>query len=211
MNVQTPLHFSVEPPVIDLPINKIEDISFKMIFENRGESKVIFYPDATQFSCVSGWGSPGIGLSVKNGTLKELRTYYGPPPEVPNEKYFKETIQILKPKKRYINTIKACWIPSSVIKKEHLLVSTLDPEGMDDLKKNSISDSSILVLNRTREEIIQEMNKRDDFLRPNVLVFLKGMGDWDLEFSYYQSEWVCFRPKDNIAVTATKINLRVAD
>ncbi|EMY14729.1 hypothetical protein LEP1GSC043_1272 [Leptospira weilii str. Ecochallenge] len=124
-----------------------------------------------------------------------MRNYYGPPGQPPNRSFYENDVTLLFPKESYFKTWKSCWIPREKLPQNSMSKENPDPKRMGAIDLNLFRRSSILVLGQTRDRVLEDMNSRIDFLRPNRLILFPNSGEYEFRISYRQSEWVDFRPK----------------
>jgi hypothetical protein len=179
------------------PDGELLDVRLVATFENRSAGALELYPDVARFSVESGWGSPTWHLEGPTAKLRELRHQYGPPGMPPTGAYYAPHRKRLKPGRREKHVVAACFIPASRLRPEHLSPATLDPEGMDGWAAPP-PGTSVLVLGRSRAELLAEQSRRPDFLRPSVLMLI-GPGSLDLRLRYDQRPWTGFEPAHTVA------------
>ncbi len=193
----------------------LTEVLVTLSLENRGSAPLAVFPGAAQLRARAGWVGPFWELSIRmNGTeqptwIRELRTYYGPPAEPPASRYWESAKVMLQPGARQETTLRACWIPRSLLRPEHLSRTALDPDGQDRLEDSKVplTGSNVLVLERTCREVSSEMQKRADFLRPGVVVFLPGPGPLELCFGYSQAAHSFYRAMPSAEASAVPLRL----
>ncbi|TGK36077.1 hypothetical protein EHQ12_08395 [Leptospira gomenensis] len=138
-----------------------------------------------------------------------MRGYYGPPGQPPNRTFYEKNMILLSPDESYRKTFTACWIPRSAIAPTAVSPNNLDPEGMDSVDPALFRRASFLILGKGSEQVLQEMDSREDFLRPNPLLVFPKSGEYELSASYLQFQWVEFRPKRTFSCKSRSISVRV--
>ncbi|XDD50108.1 hypothetical protein AB3N59_17360 [Leptospira sp. WS92.C1] len=186
--------FSFDISETFLPSSKIIDLEFKIRLNNSGDTPIKIYPNIAPFSNPIGWGGPFFGIDVRGAKNQELRTYYGPPSEPPNRNYYEKNMTLLHPGETHTCFFETCWIPNSILKEGVLSKKHLDPEGMDGMNEDLFRKSSFLIFNQNADRMTQEMNLREDFLRPNRLILFSGSGKYKFYLTYFQDQWVDFNP-----------------
>lgn len=123
------LALAVEPTV--LPSSKMVDLSFNLRFSNACSEEVQVFPATAQMEIVSGWASTQWHLQIttpKDTYLQELRSWYGPPAEPPEEKYYQDKMILIASGKHFDTTIRACWIPHRLLMPENLAIRGNSPK-----------------------------------------------------------------------------------
>jgi hypothetical protein len=189
------LDLAIEPD--RWPDRDLLDVRLRVTFENRSATAIDLYPGVARFSVEGGWGSPTWHLEGPTAKLRELRHHHGPPGMPPTGAYYAPHRKRVKPGRREKHVIAACFIPASRLRPEHLAPGTLDPQGMDGWAAPP-PGTSVLVLGRSRADLLGELGRRPDFLRPSVLMLI-GPGPLAMRLRYDQRPWTGFEPESTVA------------
>lgn len=209
-----PISFSAKISPSEFNSTELQDVNIELVFENTSNSVITLYPGAARYTEEAGWLSPAFEVLIEKNKvlypLIQLRNYYGPPGMPPGEKYFEQMKIKIRPNEKYTYEIKSCFIPAKKLTKENLSLETLDPEGMDGLKRYKLSESSVLVFGLDCKKIKSLMHKVD-FLSPGIFVPLKGAGSFDFKIKYTQKEWMSFKPEKYFELEAKGVSVFIGN
>lgn len=212
MNTSTSLSLilAIEPKL--LQGTRMSDTTLHLRFTNSSTIPVRIFPDAAMMNCVAGWSSPQWHLHVKtpeNTHQRELRSWYGPPSEPPDEYYYSRKLLTIPVGGHVATTLKACWVPKHLLKPENLAKNTLDPENRDNI--NFATDNTSLIL---LNEDCASVRKRQiasplDFLRPGIVLFIPSTGLLEFSIGYSQKKWVSFSPLSEFSVMSNTVKVKI--
>jgi len=192
------LQASVDPAA--WPDRDMKDVTIHVTLKNNSKKPVTIYPEFTALSWQTSVASMGMSWELAfvpstpgaAASGRELRTYYGPPGEPVSDEAMRKAGLVLKPGKERATTLKALWIPNSLLDPGSLSAAVLDPQGLDDLK--SIPDlkrSSVLVFGTSLGAFKKRMAENKAPLRDYMVVFFSAPGKYALKAAYRQVSTMC--------------------